>query len=62
MEQLTEYNITAQVVDKRDNDKQTILFNDSVHTNSVEEAAVLFNKSHQDIYNILQIYSIQKVK
>ncbi len=61
MEELNEYNITAQVVYKSDPNKQTILFNDSVYTSSIEQAADLFNKSYQDVYNILKIYSVSQV-
>ena len=61
MDKLNEYNVTAQVVDKSQVDKQTILFNDSIFCATTEEAAQIFNKTHQDIYNILKIYSITKV-
>ena len=61
MDSINEYNITAQVIDKQDTHKQTLLFNDSVYTRSIEEAAELFNKSYKDTYNILKIYSISQV-
>ncbi len=61
MDSINEYNITAQVVSKTDTSKQSLLFNDSVYTSSVEEAAILFNKSYEHIYDIMKIYSISQV-
>lgn len=61
MGKINEYNITAQVLNKENNDKQTLLFNDCVLSATPEEAVKIFNKEYKDIYNILHIYSISKV-
>jgi hypothetical protein len=54
------FNITAQVYDKQDNYKQTILINDVITANSKESAITEFYDSLLT-YNILKIYSVEEI-
>lgn len=58
---MKKFNITAQVYNKFDKYKQTILFNDIVHSHSPEEAVNLFTNSFIPDHKILKIYSVEEV-
>jgi hypothetical protein len=56
-----QYNITAQVYNKYDSYKQTLLINDVISASSKEEATNYFKQSLILDYKLLKIYSIEKI-
>lgn len=58
---MKQYNVTAQVYNKYDIYKQTILFNHVVSASSKDEAINLFHNLFLLDYKILQIYSVEEI-
>jgi hypothetical protein len=52
-----EFLVTAQVFDKFDKTKQTLLIHDSFKTLSSEDAKELFKKKYSIDHSIIKIYS-----
>lgn len=57
---MKQFNITAQVYDKSDIHKQTILINQEVSASSIAEAYDVFNENHDINYEIVKIYSVEE--
>ena len=58
---MKQYNITAQVYNKFDSYKQTILFNHVVSALTENEAIDLFYNFFLLDYKILKIYSVEEI-
>jgi hypothetical protein len=58
---MQQYNITAQVYNKYDSYKQTLLINDVISASSKEEATNYFKQSLVLDYKLLKIYSIEEI-
>jgi hypothetical protein len=52
-----EFLVTAQVYEKTDPYKQTILLHDVFFTSSSDKAEDMFNSRFEDTHNIIKIYS-----
>jgi hypothetical protein len=56
------FNITAQVYETNDLTKQTILFNQLVHSDSVTNAKSKFEDYHlSPHYKLVKIYSVEEI-
>jgi len=58
---MKQYNVTAQVYNKYDYYKQTLLMNHVISALSKEEAIDNFNKIFILDYKILKIYSVEEI-
>jgi hypothetical protein len=58
---MNQYNITAQIYESGDIDKQTLLINQVINGRSPEEASDNFKRQNAIEFNILKIYSIEQV-
>jgi len=58
---MNNYNITAQVYNKFDRHKQTILLNEVVSASCLEDADNSFREIYDIDHEIIKIYSIEKI-
>lgn len=58
---MNKYNVTAQVYNKFDNDKQTVLMNDIVSASSNQEAMETFKQIYSIDHEIVKIYSAENL-
>lgn len=58
---MKKFNITAQVYNKFDKDKQTILMNEIVSAKSIAEAYDTFHEIYEIDHEIVKIYSIEEI-
>lgn len=58
---MKEFNITAQIYDKNDKDKQTILINKAFFALSKEKAITMFYDSLDENDEIMKIYSVEEI-
>lgn len=55
------FNVTAQIYEKQDKYKQTILMNDIIYATSKEQAVDIFKLNYEPVNTILKIYSVEKI-
>ena len=58
---MQQYNVTAQIYEKTDTYKQTILMNELISSTSKENAVLAFYKNLGSDYNIVRIYSVEEI-
>lgn len=58
---MQQFNVTAQIYEKNDKYKQTILMNDIIDASSKEQAISIFKANYEPINTILKIYSVEKI-
>lgn len=58
---MNKYNVTAQVYNKFDNDKQTLLMNEVISASSNQEAIESFQQIYSIDHEIVKIYSAENV-
>jgi hypothetical protein len=58
---MNRYNVTAQVYNKLDNDKQTLLMNEVISASSNQEAVESFKQIYSIDHEIVKIYSAENV-
>jgi hypothetical protein len=58
---MKQFNVTAQVYNKYDSYKQTLLMNHVITASSEDEATTLFNNTFLVDYKILKIYSVEEI-
>ena len=56
---MKQFNVTAQVYNKFDAYKQTILMNEVVSATSVEDAIKAFQKIFETDYKVIKVYSAE---
>lgn len=56
---MKQFNVTAQVYNKFDTYKQTILMNEVVSASSVEDAIKAFQKIFEADYKVIKVYSAE---
>jgi hypothetical protein len=57
---MKQFNVTAQIYNKLDKTKQTILMNEIIDASSKEKAIATFHDLVDDEYHIVKIYSIEE--
>ena len=58
---MNRYNITAQVYNRFDIHKQTILLNEVISANSQEDAKKTFREIYDTDHKIIKIYSAEEI-
>jgi hypothetical protein len=58
---MNQYNITAQVYESGDIDKQTLLINQVINGRSPEEASDNFKGQNATEFKVIKIYSVEKI-
>jgi hypothetical protein len=58
---MNRYNVTAQVYNKLDNDKQTLLMNEVISASSNQEAIESFKQIYSIDHEVVKIYSAENV-
>lgn len=58
---MNKYNVTAQVYNKFDNDKQTLLMNDIISASSNQDAIKTFQEIYSVDHEIVKIYSVENL-
>jgi hypothetical protein len=58
---MNKYNITAQIYNKFDNDKQTIFMNEIVSAPSKAEAYDAFHEIYDIDHEIVKVYSVEQI-
>jgi hypothetical protein len=58
---MNKYNITAQVYNKFDSHKQTMLLNEIISANSQEDAKKTFREIYDTDHEIIKIYSAEEI-
>ena len=60
-EQISSYNITAQIYNKQDKYKQTLLINNVIDAYSEKQAIEKFTNDVSNDYELIKIYSIENI-
>jgi len=60
-EQISSYNITAQIYNKQDKYKQTLLINNVIDAYSEKQAIEKFTNDMSNDYELIKIYSIENI-
>lgn len=58
---MNKYNITAQIYNKFDDSKQTILMCETIKSNSQEDARKQFEEIYGIDHHIVKIYSVEAI-
>ena len=56
-----QYNVTAQVYNKFDNSKQTLLMNEVISASSNQEAIKTFKEMYSIDHEIVKVYSVESI-